>query len=433
MYSKLIRNVKGKQMKYSTKNFCNNKTKAGENKVVFIKIMPNICLRATMFKDYIQYFEKNGFIITQDPVKADYIFVITCAIIKMCLEDVVKYVAYIKNLKKNDAKIIIAGCLPKIDKTVLSKEKDVIQIENNDQLDDIFGSRKKIRDIGSKNIYYPEDISKTLFFNLLGYEPRLIKKLSSRIDYYIKKIDGPNNPNLFHIITNIGCSENCTYCIDKKATGAPLSKPIKTILKEFKLGLSLGFKKFHLSSDNMGLYNDKDRNLIDLLTAINSINREFSIKIQYIHPSWLINNINSFEKILSKKKIRAIVVPVQSGNDRILKKMGRDYKSEDIHACFKRLNSKFPFLSIRTQFIVGFPSESEAEFQDSVKFLDGLSIDPRWPYIVLEYSDMKNSIASKYKKKISSEVKHRRQKILSRKMKLNSLYRIYNSLKYGCL
>lgn len=420
-------------MKYSTKNFCDNKTKAGENKVVFIKIMLTTCLRATMFKDYTQYFKKNDFVITPDPMKADYIFVITCALTKPFIEDVVKYVAYIKSLKKNNAKIIIAGCLPKIDKTLLSKEKDVIQIENNDQLDDMFGSREKIRNIGSKNIYYSEDIPEIRPFNLLGYKLRFMKKLGSKIDYYIKEIEGFNRHSLFHIVTNIGCSENCTYCIDKKATGAPLSKPIKTILKEFKLGLSLGFKKFHLSSDNMGLYNDKGRNLIDLLTAINSINREFSIKIEYIHPSWLINNINSFEKILSKKKIRAIVVPVQSGNDRILKKMGRDYKSEDIHACFKRLNSKFPFLSIRTQFIVGFPSESEAEFQDSVKFLDGLSIDPRLPYAVFEYSDMKNTIASKYKNKISSEVKHRRQKILSRKMKLNSLYRIYNSLKYGYL
>jgi MiaB/RimO family radical SAM methylthiotransferase len=417
-------------MKHSTKNLCN--TKISKNKTVFIKII-DACLRAIMFKDYTQYFEKNGFVITPEPKKADYIFVITCVSAKYCIEDVVKYVAYIKRLKKDNAKIIIAGCLPKIDKALLSKEKDVIQIGNNDELDDIFGSREKIRDIGSKNVYYPEDTPEIRSFNLLGYELRFMKKLGSRIDYYIKEIEGLNKYSFFHIVTNTGCSENCTYCAIKNAIGAPVSKPIETILKEFKSGLSLNFKKFHLSSDNMGLYNDKGRNLIDLLEAIHDINREFSIKLQYIQPSWFINNIDSFEKILAKKKIRAIIVPVQSGNDRILKKMGRDYKSEDIHACFKRLNSKFPFLSIRTQFIVGFPSETEAEFQDSVKFLDGLSIDPRLSYAVFEYSDMKNTASSRYKDKVSSEIKHRRQKILSRKMKLNTLYRVYNSLKYGCV
>lgn len=279
-----------------------------------------------------------------------------------------------------------------------------------------------------------------------------------RTDYYIKRfrrvkgIEGENpydlfynpydqfhnpydpfyDPNSwFYIVINTGCLYNCTYCAIKNIVGKPVSKPITKIIEEFKQGLSLNFKKFYLSSDNIGFFNDEGHNFIDLVTAINHLKGNFAIKIHHIHPSWLINNIDSFENALSKKKIRSITVPVQSGNDRILKKMGRHYTREDIKSCFKRLNSKFPFLSLHTQFIVGFPSETEDEFQDSVTFLDGVSISSKFPSAVFKYSDMKGTAASRYKGKVDSDIKQRRQDILKRRIGLNWLNKTYSLLRYG--
>lgn len=422
------------------------------SKSVFIKSAA--CYRTSMLKDYNKYFLRNGFEVIDDLTKADYIFLITCAFTQHRINEIVDYVGYLKGQKKSAAKIIIAGCLPKIDKGVLAKD-DVIQLEGDDSLDALFSFHESIKNIGSRNIFSSGRTLKAT--PLFRYSHRILESLNAWLRYHIRSAlskevyipfhnpyDQFHNPyNSFHdpydwfynpdewfyIVTNTGCTYKCTYCAIRSIVGKPVSKLVEHILKEFRRGLSLGFKKFYLSSDNVGLFRDKNRNFVDLLAAINELEGNFVVKIHHMHPAWLIKNIDSFEDILKKGKVLAVTVPVQSGNDRVLKMMGRQYKSNEVHACFKRLNSRFPFLSVHTQFIVGFPSETEDEFQDSVRFLDGLSINPRFPSAVFEYSDMKGTSSSKYSCKIDPRVKRKRQKTLMHKMRLNKLSKAYSFLK----
>ena len=112
-----------------------------------------------------------------------------------------------------------------------------------------------------------------------------------------------------------------------------------------------------------------------MLDKITSIDGEYKINIYALNPSWVVKYIDELEEIVKKGKIKAICIPIQSGNNRILKHMNRYSDVKKIKSAFIRLRKAYPDLSIATHCIVGFPSETAREFKETLDFIKATYLD----------------------------------------------------------
>jgi tRNA A37 methylthiotransferase MiaB len=148
------------------------------------------------------------------------------------------------------------------------------------------------------------------------------------------------------------------------------------VIKEFEEGLGKGYKNFALLGTEVGAYGkDLGIDLVVLLKELISREGDYRISLRNLHPRNLIEMLPEFRKIFATGKISYIACAPESGNNRILGLMNRGYKIEDFKEAIGILNKEFPQMKIRTQIIVGFPTETEEEFQDSMRLVDDLHFD----------------------------------------------------------
>lgn len=154
------------------------------------------------------------------------------------------------------------------------------------------------------------------------------------------------------------------------------SKPFDQCITEFKKGLDAGFSNFFITADDTGAYGkDIGKTFVDLLDELTKIKGKYSIGILEMNPVWLIQQIDSFEEIMKRGKIKAINVPVQSGSNRVLKLMHRYSNSEKIQDVLLRLKKAHPDLTLGTHVIVGFPTETEEEFKETLQLIKKTKIN----------------------------------------------------------
>jgi MiaB/RimO family radical SAM methylthiotransferase len=228
------------------------------------------------------------------------------------------------------------------------------------------------------------------------------------------------NANTFSIYISTGCGGKCTYCSIKQSRGYVKSKPLNNVLREYNRGLSKGFKDFALLGTDIGFYGkDIDTNLILLLEKMIELDRNVRIRLRNVNPRWLINNSKRFLDIIKKRKGNIVYIqsPVQSGNDRVLSLMKRGYKIENYLDCIKKIRKADPSVFIKTQFLVGFPGETDLEFNDSLDLLRLKLFD----YVdVFRYSNRRNTKASEMVDQVPESVIMHRYNILFLKNLLNS-------------
>ena len=162
---------------------------------------------------------------------------------------------------------------------------------------------------------------------------------------------------------------------------------------EFHKGLKNGFRRFSLMGTDLGSYgSDIDCSLVDLLTELTKLEGPFKISLRNVNPQYLINNLNLFIPILRSGKLRYIETAAESGSNRILRLMNRKYTKEDYVNCITALRSAYPKIIIRTQLIVGFPTETEQEFLETMKLLDEVIVDYAEVY---RYSERPGTISER--------------------------------------
>jgi MiaB/RimO family radical SAM methylthiotransferase len=226
--------------------------------------------------------------------------------------------------------------------------------------------------------------------------------LESRLDVW--------NKNTYTIRISTGCLGNCSYCSIKQARGKISSRPIQTIVSEVKDGLELGYHDYALIGTDIGDYGkDLETNLLELLKAIISIPGRFQLRLRNVNPRWLVPNVDALCEILKSGKIGYIQSPIQSGSNRILKLMKRGYLAGDYLNAMERIRKSSTEVFLKTQLIVGFPTESEEDFLDSLRLYDpGL-----FNYIeVFSYSSRPNTKASMMSGQLPEQVIWRRYKKL---------------------
>ena len=325
---------------------------------------------------------------TFDMDEADLILLNTCSIRENAHNKAFGMLGRIKHLKETKPNIIVGLC------GCMAQEEGVIEeiLKKYRFLNFVFGTHN-LDDL-------PELLAKS--FN------------GTKLNIDVKSIEGDivetmpfTRDSKYKAYVNIiyGCDKFCTYCIVPYTRGRQRSRKKEDILEEVEDLINNGYKEITLLGQNVNAYGKDlydDYFLADLLQDISKLNIP---RIRFItsHP-WdftddLVEVIKNNNNILNY-----VHLPVQSGSNRILKLMGRRYTKESYKELFDKLKS-IPGISITTDIIVGFPGETEEDFQDTLNMVNYCKYDSAFTFI---YSPRENTPASKLKDDISLKEKENR-------------------------
>ena len=344
---------------------------------------------------------------TDDMQDADIIIINTCAIRENAHNKVMGNLGRIKHLKeKKDIITVFCGCMAQeegISKELTSKYKwiDIIMGTHNIHklpiyLEEIMKNKKQ-----EVNVYSIEgDV----------YEGIPVKR-DSKYKAWV---------NIMY-----GCDKFCTYCIVPYTRGKERSRKLEDIVKEVEGLVKEGYKEVTLLGQNVNAYG-KDLKLdYDMADLLESVSKTGIPRIRFItsHP-WdftdkMIEIIAKYDNIMPY-----IHLPIQSGSDRVLKQMNRRYTKEEYITLFNKIKEMIPNASISTDIIVGFPNETDEDFQETLDIVNLLKFDLAYTFI---YSPREGTPASKIKDTISLETKKKR---LAELNKLVNKYALLNNQKY---
>jgi len=243
---------------------------------------------------------------------------------------------------------------------------------------------------------------------LLPDDREKIKKMVNQIwhpdDYFdLLPQRSSSKDALIPIMT--GCNNFCTYCAVPYTRGRERSRKMKEILDEIREVIKKGYREIWLLGQNVNSYKPS---FPKLLKKINSMAGDFTIHFISSHPKDFSDEL--IKTIAECKKVsREIHLPVQSGDNKILKAMNRNYTVSHFKKLVFKIRKKIPDVKISTDIIVGFPGETKKQFENTVKLVKEIGF---YKAFISRYSPRPNTLASKLKDDVSNEEKKRRWKIL---------------------
>ena len=208
-----------------------------------------------------------------------------------------------------------------------------------------------------------------------------------------------------------GCVKMCSFCIIPYLRGPLKSRPIEDIIHEINFLSSKGIKEINLVAQDLTDYGRDlsfKKRLIDVLKAIEEIPNAPWIRLLYCYPENFTEDLIDFLSV-SKVILPYIDIPFQHANNRILKLMNRRTNQQDMKNLISKLRSKIPNISLRTTFIVGFPSETEEEFNELIAFIKEIQFDHIG---VFTYSHEQGTKAYLLNDDIDEKIKNKRKKEL---------------------
>jgi tRNA A37 methylthiotransferase MiaB len=333
------------------------------------------------------YLKLNGGEATEKVSRADLIVVYTCGGFQRTEEASLKTIRMMCAQKKRRAKLVVTGCLLKINPEAISGIGNpylyILEHQELHKLDSIVHAEIPYRSVPDANIV--PDVK-----NLVGRGSLLVALKKFLVEFqfnsvFIKrclrfaksKKNGIEDfsDDIYYLKIAHGCLGKCSYCAIKVATGTLKSKPIEKILREFEKGIAKGYKRFLLTAEDVGCYGlDIGSNIVRLLQKIYDVEKDFSLIINDFNVNWLIKFYDDLLPLFikNKDKIEDIRLPIQSGSDKILKLMKRHYKIHDVKRVISNLKSNLPDLKIHTHILVGFPGETTFDFEQTRQLLQEL-------------------------------------------------------------
>lgn len=219
-----------------------------------------------------------------------------------------------------------------------------------------------------------------------------------------------------------GCNNFCTYCIVPYTRGRERSRQPEIIIKEAKDALSQGFKEITLLGQNVDSYGkdfkDKNYRLAQLLRDINSLDGEFRIRFVTSYPTDITDEL--IETVVELDKVcEYFHIPMQSGSSEVLKAMNRRYDRETYAKIVEKVRKMVPDVTITSDFIAGFPGETEEQFKETLSAIDEFELDYS---NTAAYSPREKTVAAKWVDKyIDEDVKTERLARLNEKVRENCL------------
>jgi len=218
-----------------------------------------------------------------------------------------------------------------------------------------------------------------------------------------------------------GCDGNCAYCAIRLAKGKILSKSKDEILAELDDAIRKGYRKFVMAGDEISAYGQDLDDHLSILGVIRLfINRDEvkSLFLESFEPNFMISHFKGIREVLASRKIPVFCSSVQSGSNRILRLMNRNYVVEDFARCMGNIKNSFPWIQLRSEFIVGFPGETEEDFLCSLALVRQLNLDFVRAHI---YEDRPKTVASTMADKVPDAIKKRRRRRIIRQHLKNLL------------
>lgn len=352
------------------------------------------------------FIEKTRCDVVTNPEDADIAILNTCAFIKDAKKESIDYIKYLVSLKKKHIikKILVTGCL-------------VSENSINGLYDDLF-----------RDVDISLDLSK--YLNSLNDVNDRVSDILS-FSSYLKVCDG--------------CNKFCSYCIIPYLRGRLKSNTITNLVSEAKKLANNGTKELNIVGQDILSYGDdikdsnefnidKERPIVTLLNSISKISGIEWIRLFYCYPEEIDDSvINLISK--NKKVLPYIDMPIQHASNKILKLMNRKTSKEDLIHTINKLRKAIPNICIRTTLIVGFPGETEEDFDELLHFVKEMKFDKLG---VFTYSREKLSKSYDMEAQVDEETKKRRQKeILDIQSKIvkdinkNKIGIVYNSIVEG--
>jgi len=344
--------------------------------------------------------EKQGYQMVNNEQEADIILFNTCSVRESAEERAYANLRILKNLKDKKPDLIIGliGCLAEKDKTdALTRIPylDLICGPNQEtnipqMIEEIIKTRRTIVRTGDEG-----QAGKATICNPPAVYPAHRGAISNSFSAYV--------------LAMRGCDNFCSYCVVPYLRGRETSRPVAEIVNEVKLLAEKGVKEITLLGQNITAYgkNTAD-NLSELLQAVNEISGVERIRFITSHPSFVTEEL--FEVIRDLPKVCPhLHIPAQSGSNKILKAMNRRYTREDYLWIIDKGRYLVPDIEFASDFIVGFPGETEEDFQETVALLKEARFLNSF---IFKYSTRPGTRAGKLKDDIPYSVKQERNKIL---------------------
>ena len=331
--------------------------------------------------------EKMGFEKTEKLEEADIVIYNTCCVRENAEERLFGKLGELKKQKEEKGTIIaIGGCMMQ-EPAMLEKIK-----KSYNYTDIVFGTHTLHK--------FEEDLKKTLESG---------KRVRDVIDIDGEVIEGlpikRNDSSKASVTIMYGCNNFCTYCIVPYVRGRERSRKPEDILNEVKELAEEGYKEITLLGQNVNSYNGgegyKFANLLNDVCKIDGIER---IRFISPHPKDFTDDV--IEAIANNSKIaRVIHLPLQSGSSEVLKKMNRKYTKEQYLALVDKMKKRIPDIVLSTDIIVGFPDETEEDFEDTLDVVRKVNYEQVYMFI---YSRREGTVADKMENQIPEEIKHQR-------------------------
>lgn len=331
---------------------------------------------------------KKGHQLVGDCEEADVVIVNTCGFIEDAKQESIDSIVRYGELKNEGVikYLLVSGCLaqrypdellesiPEIDAIVGTGSYEKI----NEVVDNLVGEEEKIVEMGDINFTFNEEL------------PRYVS----------------TPPHLAYLKIGEGCDNNCTYCIIPKLRGKYRSRDIDVLIKEAKMLKDDGVKELVVIAQDTTVYGTDLYNkpmLAELLERLADIGFEW-IRVLYSYPEGIteeiVDVISKHENICSYFDI-----PMQHASDKVLKLMNRKTSRKELESKVEMIRNKIPDATIRTTFIVGFPGETDEDFEELLDFVEKMKLDRMGAF---KYSREEGTPADKLPNHIDEDLKKER-------------------------
>lgn len=283
-----------------------------------------------------------GHELVQDIAHADVLVLLTCTVIGTTEQ---RMLSRLRMFQKTQKKIIVTGCMPTVQAELI---RSIVP---------------QASQLPCKSIQYINDILK-------GNTPTFTESKKTMLPRRYDTVIAP-------IMIAEGCRLSCSYCITHFARGTLRSFPTQDIVSEVSCAIKQGCREIQLTAQDTASYGiDTGTDLGALLSQVSTLEGTFRIRVGMMNPATLKKNIDAILAAYQHEKIyKFLHVPVQSGDDGILKKMNRGYTVSDFTQLVQRFQNAVPTLTLATDVIVGFPTETTGQFKNTMRLVENIHPD----------------------------------------------------------
>lgn len=329
----------------------------------------------------------NDWTVTDDSEEADTVVINTCGFIEAAKAESVQTILEAAELKKQNPKlkVVVAGCLTQRYKGQLA--------EGLPEVDLFVGTDEfpKIAEFLNQDLPKGSVRAKRTHYLYDGTLPK--KNTLTASSAYVKVAEG--------------CQHNCSFCIIPAIRGQLRSRPIANVVAEAKALAADGVKEINLIAQDLAAYGRDwgSSDLLELLKALVEVDGIEWIRLLYVYPENISEEFIEFFAS-NPKIVKYLDIPTQHASNPILEKMNRDISREGMRSIFAKLRERVPGIAIRTSIMVGFPGETQKDFEELRDFVIEQKFDHLGCFI---YSQEEGTVAGRMKDQIDEETKLARQ------------------------